>query len=500
MAAAVRRPRVAHLGLRVRLMIIGVVGLAVALTAGSFTLSAVLRVSVNRTLDNEAAAAADEVAALVDRGSPPTPLPVSGAQVVQIVDGQGRVVDGSVTADRLTPLLHADELQIALSGKAVEVPGSRAALSGPLRVLARSAGPASAPVTILVAQQVGDILHSTAVLRTGLLISAPLLLGLLALIAWLVIGRTLRPVEALRQGAERISGSGQTERLPVPHSTDEIAALAVTLNQMLDRLAAARGRQRAFVADAAHELRSPLASIALQLEVAQRIGDGGPVLDDVKLDVDRLSALVEDLLLLARADADTRHPAATRTTDIGVLASEVVAAARRRPCVQIVADREGDCSVQADPDEIRRAFGNLVDNAIRHARTGVLVHVHRAGSDVQVDIIDDGSGIPPSDRSRVFDRFTRLDDARDRDAGGSGLGLPIAAEIARRAGGSTVLLDRQLPDGLDGTTEGPPTGLLARMTLPAAPHRSPTSADRSPSEISGSQSQVPGTHRPTSPA
>ncbi|WP_090481546.1 sensor histidine kinase [Nakamurella panacisegetis] len=450
-------------------MIIGVSGLAVALTAGSITLYVVLSVSVNQTLDSEARSAADEVAVLVDRGSPPDPLPVAGAQVVQIVDQQGRVVDGSATADRLTPLLHPDELRSALAGHAIQIPGSRIALSGPLRVVARTAGPASAPVTVLAAQPIGDLRHTASVLRTALLISAPLLLGLLALIAWMVIGRTLRPVEALRRGAERISGSGRTERLPVPHSTDEIAALAVTLNQMLDRLALARDRQRAFVADAAHELRSPLASITLQLEVAQRLGDGGQVLEDLRVDVDRLSVLIEDLLLLARADADSRRPAAMRTFDVGALAAQVADSAGGHARVSVRADTDQGCSIKADPEEIRRAVGNLVANAVRHARSAVSVRVRRVGSNVQVDVIDDGSGIPPADRTRVFDRFTRLDDARDRDAGGSGLGLSIVADIVRRAGGTVVLLDREPDDGLPDPADGPRTGLLARLVLPAAP-------------------------------
>ncbi len=438
-------------------MIIGVTGVVVALAAGSITLYTVLNMAVNRTLDNEAKAGAGEVAALVDQGTPPDPLPVSGAQVVQIIDSAHRVVGGSVTADRLTPLLHQDELDRALTGTAVVVPGNRAGLSGPLRVVALTAGPASAPVTILVAQPVTDVTSGITALRTALWIAAPLLLALFAAIAWYVIGWTLRPVEVLRRSAERISGSGRSERLPVPEAADEIAALAVTLNKMLDRLGAARGRQRAFVADAAHELRSPLASIRVQLEVAQRIGDGGTLADDLLVDVDRLAALVEDLLLLARADADTRGPANPVTFD-GQRMLEEIAGGRTSSSIPVRVEPGPEVLVNADAAEIRRAINNLVDNALRHAKSSVtlLVSGHRAFASFAV--VDDGPGIAPEDRERVFRRFTRLDDARDRDAGGSGLGLPIVRELARRAGGTVTLTD-----GLDGR------GLSARITVPTPP-------------------------------
>ena len=167
-------------------------------------------------------------------------------------------------------------------------------MSEPLRVRAIRAGPASAPVSVIVGLPYGDVLAARTALRNALLITFPLLLGALAAIAWRVIGWTLRPVEQLRAGAEeisrtrRISRPGERERLPVPSAADEIRALAITLNEMLDRLAETQERQRAFVADAAHELRSPLASIQAQLEVAQRLGEGGTLPADLMVDVKRL--------------------------------------------------------------------------------------------------------------------------------------------------------------------------------------------------------------------
>ena len=269
------------MSLRARLMIIGLAGVGIALIMGGLAFFAALTYSVDRTLDNEALASAQEVAAMVNENRLPNPIPVSGAQVVQVVDAQQRVIGGSVTADRLTPLLRPNELATALAGEAVVVDGVRVGNSEPLRVRAIHAGSADAPVSVIIGLPFGDVLATRTALRNALLITFPLLLAALAAIAWRVIGWTLRPVEQLRAGAEQISrtgrirGSARGERLPVPTAADEIRALAVTLNEMLDRLADAQERQRSFVADAAHELRSPLANIQAQLEVAERLGEGG---------------------------------------------------------------------------------------------------------------------------------------------------------------------------------------------------------------------------------
>ena len=465
-----------RLSLRVRLMIIGVTGLAIALAAASITLDVVLNVAINTTLDNEARSSAGEVAALVDKGKPPDPLPVSGAQVIQIIDSAHRVVDGSVTADRLTPLLHADELERALAS-AVEVSGSRAGVNGPLRVVAETAGPGNAQMTVLVAQQISGIAESIQALRVALWIAGPLLLILLAVIAWYVIGWTLRPVETLRRGAERISGGVRAERLPVPDADDEISALAITLNQMLDRLAAARGRQRAFVSDAAHELRSPLASIRVQLEVAQRVGTPAAV-DDLLIDLDRLSTLVEDLLLLARADADTRGPSKPTVFDAQALIAEI-AIDYSRPQLAVFATTGSVLAVTADRAEIRRAVGNLVDNAVRHAHTYVRLELSADPNTVTIHVLDDGPGIPENDRRRVFDRFTRLDTARDTAGGGTGLGLSIVEELSRRSGGAVTLADNPNGPGLD-----------ARLALAAANPRHTN--DSHPADDSGGRQTTSG--------
>jgi signal transduction histidine kinase len=233
----------------------------------------------------------------------------------------------------------------------------------------------------------------------------------------------------------------------VPESADEIRALALTLNDMLDRLAAARGRQRAFVADAAHELRSPLTSMRTQLEVAQHLGEGGELATDLLADVARLSTLVEDLLLLARAGSDTTDAPVHESIDVTAL---LVATADRYANARVPVSVVDGLAVQANvnSEELRRVLANLVDNAVRHARSNVVLAVRAEGRSAVLTVVDDGPGIPAGQRERVFERFARLDDARDRDAGGTGLGLAIVRELLRRSDGSISLQDNPSGSGL----------------------------------------------------
>jgi signal transduction histidine kinase len=244
----------------------------------------------------------------------------------------------------------------------------------------------------------------------------------------------------------------------VPESADEIRALALTLNDMLDRLAAARGRQRAFVADAAHELRSPLTSMRTQLEVAQRLGEGGELAADLIADVVRLSALVEDLLLLARSGSDTSHPPVREPVDVRALLAATAGryGSARVPVTVSAAPGPGPAILaNVNSEELRRALANLIDNAVRYADSQVVLSVRAEGGKVVLTVVDDGPGIPVDERERVFERFARLDDARDRDAGGTGLGLPIVRELLRRSDGSIALQDNPSGSGLAATLHLP---------------------------------------------
>jgi signal transduction histidine kinase len=443
-----------RLSLRARLMMIGVFGLCLGLVVGGLALMAALGFVLQRSVDAEAERTARDVAALVDAGELPQPVPVAGAEWVQVVDTEGRVRSASIDADRLVPMLDGPARVRARAGEKLFIDGDRLGLSGPVRVVAAPAGPADDPQTVLVARSMAEVRRGMGLLRATLLVVFPLLVVALAGVAWRVIGATLRPVEALRRGAAEITGAGRSARLPVPAGDDEIRRLADTLNDMLDRLEAARARQREFVADAAHELRSPLANMRAQLEVAQRLGpaaDWPAVGDDLLLDAQRLSRLVDDLLLLARSD-DAARAKATEPVELRTLVGDV---ASRYPSVSLTPDGAGPLWTIGEPDALRRVVANVLDNAVRHARTAVEVGVRSGPSGPVVTVTDDGPGIPAADRDRVFERFTRLDDARARDAGGAGLGLAIVRELVRRHAGTVALDDA-----------GP--GLRVEITLPPA--------------------------------
>ena len=233
----------------------------------------------------------------------------------------------------------------------------------------------------------------------------------------------------------------------MPASGDEIHRLAVTLNSMLDRLAASRARQRSFVADAAHELRSPLASMQTQIDVQQRLEGPSWQLQELEAEVQRMIRLVDDLLVLARLDARKGPEVAPGSVDLGEVVREVADRHDSRVSVTAVVDLEGEVLVTGRRDDLRRVLGNLVDNGVRHARSVVDIRAYQAGHWLVVEVSDDGAGIRPEDRQRVFERFTRLDEGRARDAGGSGLGLAIVREVVEREGGD-VELDESATGGL----------------------------------------------------
>lgn len=441
--------------LRSRLVGLSVAALAVGFAVGGAVLVVALAITLQRSADAEAQQTATDVARLVEEDALPEPVPVAGEQLVQVVDAQGRVLSASIGADRLVPMVRERERPQLRDGGRMVVDGERIGVRGPVRI---TAVPANGS-TVLVARPIADLRESVQKVRTILLIAFPVLVVGLAVVMWRVVGATLRPVEALRAGAAEITVTGRRPaRLPEPAAHDEIHRLAVTLNDMLGRLEAARERQRAFVADAAHELRSPLANMRTELEVAQRLQERDPAAtdwselsQDLLTDAQRLARLVDDLLLLARVDDSLLPERATEPVELGGL---IAAVAQRYPS-QVCVIADGPFWTEGAPEELRRVVANLLDNAVRHAQSRVTVAVAREGAHHLVSVTDDGPGIPEADRHRVFDRFTRLDDARNRDAGGAGLGLSIVRDLVRRHGGTVRL--RDAPGG---------TGLRAEVRLP----------------------------------
>jgi signal transduction histidine kinase len=266
------------------------------------------------------------------------------------------------------------------------------------------------------------------------LVVPTLVLGL-ALLTWVVVGRSLQPVEAIRSRVAEISAEALDQRVPDPGTDDEIGSLATTMNRMLERLEKSAERQRRFVSDASHELRSPLASIRAQIEVALThpglldwTGVGTGVLQESR----RMERLVDDLLALARADEGVLI---SRTEEVN-LEDLVVSEAGRVDELEVDLSAVTQASARGDPLALRRVVRNLVDNAARHANSRLSFEVQRDRREVRMVVEDDGSGIPEEDRERVFERFTRLEDGRARDVGGAGLGLAVVRETVKAHGGS----------------------------------------------------------------
>ncbi|MFV5997939.1 sensor histidine kinase [Streptomyces sp. NPDC056231] len=274
----------------------------------------------------------------------------------------------------------------------------------------------------------------------ALLLGLPFMLIVVAGVAWLVTHRALRPVEGIRAKMAEITASGDlSRRVPEPDSHDEIARLAATTNETLTALEQSAQRQLRFVADASHELRSPIASLRTQLEVATAHSE---LLDTDELlhDVIRLQHLATDLLLLARLDAGVR-PTGARV-DLAALAREELS---QRPATDritpTVHNTDTALEVHGSRTQLARVLSNLLDNTQRHAASSITVDLRTDDGEVLLTVSDDGPGIPASERERVFERFVRLDDARSRDDGGAGLGLAIARDVVHRHGGTLTVTD-----------------------------------------------------------
>ena len=470
-------------------------GLAVAFAAVDLLLFNVLRVSLTRSVDDTARQGAAGVVALIDANRLPTPVPVAPDVTIQVLDSAGQITDVSPDSDRLVPLLSpAHAAAIARNGEATLLNGPAYGMPSLIRVTAVRASDGS---LVIAAVPYSSVSSSLSVVAKALVFGTPVVFVLFTGAIWLAVGSTLRPIDLLRRGAARVTGTAVPSDLPVPEARDEVRSLALTLNDMLDRLAAAQQRQRALVSDTAHELRSPIASIRAQLEVALDHPEGQDwesTARDVHADVLRLARLAEDLLLLARLDeragaagageadaggagaggAGARAARGGATVDLAELSESVAAryAAARVPVVVTGAAEPGSGPVAGtgaapflvagDRDAIDRLLVNLIDNAVRYAKSQVTVAVRREDAEVMLTVTDDGPGIPDADLERAFDRFARLDDARSRDGdegGGAGLGLAIVRATAQAYGGTAHLEP--------GAPAAPP-GLRAVVRLPAA--------------------------------
>lgn len=305
------------------------------------------------------------------------------------------------------------------------------------------AEPALSNQVVLNSPIVANATDTASVVRVVMGITAAVLTAAIACAAWVLTGRALRPVGAIIGRVEDITGGTLHERVPEPGSGDEIDRLARTMNAMLGRLEHNDTQRRQFVSDASHELRSPVASIRTELEVALRYPETTEwpdVAENVQAENLRLETVISDLLALAQID-ENAAPLSTEDVDLDEI---VLTEAGRSRGVRIDTSAVSGGRVRGRGEDLAAVVRHLLDNAARHAATTVAVSVRSGPEDVTLIVDDDGAGIPAEDRSKVFARFTRLQEARDRDTGGAGLGLAVVRGLVQRHAGTVQIEDSPL--------------------------------------------------------
>jgi signal transduction histidine kinase len=425
---------------RVRITVAAVLVVGVTLVAGAFWLVRAHRSALTTSIESAARLRSQDIASTIaDPNFPPVLAgPRGDENLVQVVDASGAVVAESRN------LLPSDKRIFSLEpdadGYSAHTVGRIGKGEGPYRVVARRVPTSHGDYIVYVARSLEGISRSTNSLERLLWWAVPALIALVGVLTWVVTGRALRPVESIRREVEVIGGEDLHRRVPEPTSGDEIGRLARTMNAMLARLEDATDRQHRFVADASHELRSPLTGMRTQLEVDlehPELADWQATEQDVLTDTIRMQRLVDDLLAIAIADASSLDAAHREPVDLDEI---VLAEARRLHTTHaaLTIDTHGvsGAQVEGNPDQLLRVVRNLLDNAGHHARSRVVVSLSESNTDVTLRVVDDGPGIPDADRERVFERFARLDDARGRDGGGAGLGLAIVHDVVVAHGGS----------------------------------------------------------------
>jgi signal transduction histidine kinase len=414
---------------RVRITLAATLVFALALGIGAFVLVRGVRASLEDRLRSDGEKAAVAFKKRIEAGQPPQDViasaPVAGFGVQAVLGQGGGVLAGS--PDTLGGSVPMQEGPLPASGSTVT--------RGNQLVVSQQAASPAGPVTLVASSPLDSIRRSVDSLVDVLRFVIPALVALVGVLIWFLVGRSLRPVAAIRSEVDEITHGTLHRRVPVPDSQDEIARLAGTMNQMLERLESSSARQRAFVSDASHELRSPVTSIRATLEVAlrnrERI-DWPDVAHQVLHEDDRMDRVVGDLLDLARVEENSDSLARAPFVDLEDVVFEEVPRVRRHP---VQTERVSAGRVRGRRDQLARVVRNLLDNADRHAGDHVEVALSSNNGTVDLVVEDDGPGIPEADRERVFDRFTRLDEGRTRDAGGAGIGLAIVRAIVERHGG-----------------------------------------------------------------
>ena len=420
--------------------------LAAALVAGTLIISAAGLVMLDqrllvRAVDETLIQRADNIEADVARGDLSAALRTEGDvedSFAQIIDSNGQVVAATTNVASLPPMTSSLRPDLRDVFRTASVPPLS---DHEFRILARSVPTTNGMNTLVVAKNLDDVTESVSILMLSLAVSIPIAVSLLAAVVWWLMGRALAPVEAIRAEVSGMHAADLHRRVPVRNNDDEISRLARTMNALLERVEQATNRQREFVADASHELRGPLTRVRSLLEISiahPETAKPEATYRSVLSDITGLQLLVDDLLFLTRSESG-RQEVPDVAVDLDDLVLNEVKEIRARGRVGVDASAVSAARVRGDANQLKRAVSNLVSNAERHATTTITFELREYNGQSELVIADDGPGIPEEQREAVFQRFTRLDDARSRDSGGAGLGLAIVHDIVARHSGTVSI-------------------------------------------------------------
>jgi signal transduction histidine kinase len=424
---------------RTTLTAVGVMSAAAAIAA--LALVVLLQRSLLRDVNTRATLRLHDLVAVAERDQVPAVLAGDDedSTVAQLVMN-GRVVAQSPAISRAVPItdfMPVDSGILVRSVRDAPIVGGNE-----YRVAAQRVNTPGGPMVAYAAASVEPVRDSIHALEALLAVVGPALVLLIGGMTWWLVGRTLDPVEAIRRQVAEISATGLALRVPEPETGDEIHRLAQTMNTMLACLDDAAGRQRTFISDAAHELRSPVAAIRAELDIAtahRDVADWPALLNRLTASSIRMERLVNDLFVLATTDEQVT-PYQTEV-DLDEIVMRQVESLRATGRHTVDAHNVDAARVWGDRNQLERVVANLLDNAERHAATTIAVELRSAGGTAELVVADDGPGVPAAERQRVFDRFARLDEARNRHGGGAGLGLAIARRLVEDHGGSIELAD-----------------------------------------------------------
>lgn len=420
---------------------------AIALALFSVALVIVQReLLIDRIEDLIAARASDIGRSVISGDSSPLIERRDEDAFVQVVSSDGTVVSASSNVSGQPSFLSGSvspgETRFFTINQAIPGEGES------FRVVALGVDSPDGPVTVLVGEALESVSDSTQALIVSLLIGIPILTVVVGLSAYFLTHRALRPVEAIRSRVEEVEGEIGGRRVPEPEQQDEIGRLAKTMNSMLARVEAMQERQKRFASDASHELRTPLTAIRANLEIGLEQSDNQERASDLVRsslnEVERMEQLMESLLSEALGAAGTQRN--ITVVDMDDLVLEEASAFRHTSGKTIDTSGVSAAQLDGDREQLRRVLRNLLSNATRHAENAVSLTLREVGADAVLTVTDDGPGVPDESLEEIFERFSRLEHARERDAGGAGLGLSIVKSIVESHGGE-VFVDADYKEG-----------------------------------------------------